>query len=88
MDYHKSTRMLKALGHPARIRMVEGIDKYGCHVTKMVERLKMPQSTVSQHLSALRSAGIVTFEKKGARCCYRLVDKKIMTIITILKELA
>lgn len=87
MDYVKSTTLLKALGHPARLQMMQGIAKYGCHVGKIVERLGLPQSTVSQHLTALRSAGLVTFEKKGVRACYRVTDKRYMKIIQLLGDL-
>jgi ArsR family transcriptional regulator len=88
MDYNKSAMILKALGHPARLQMMEGIAKYGCHVNKIVEKLGLPQSTVSQHLAALRSAGLVTFEKKGVLTCYKVVDKKAMQIIRLLGEMS
>ncbi|MEI7998275.1 MAG: metalloregulator ArsR/SmtB family transcription factor [Candidatus Omnitrophota bacterium] len=88
MDFVKASNILKALGHPARLQMMEGIDKYGCHVNKIVEKLGLPQSTVSQHLAALRSAGLVTFEKKGTKACYKIVDKRFMKIIQILGGLS
>ncbi len=88
MDYVKGTSVLKALGHPARLQMMQGIAKYGCHVNKIVEKMGLPQSTVSQHLSALRSAGLVRFEKKGAKACYKVTDERFMEIIRILGELS
>ena len=88
MDYVKGTAVLKALGHPARLQMMQGIAKYGCHVNKIVEKLGLPQSTVSQHLAALRSAGLVTFEKKGTKACYKVTDDRFMKIIQILGELS
>ncbi|MDE2027396.1 MAG: winged helix-turn-helix transcriptional regulator [Candidatus Omnitrophica bacterium] len=87
MDYEKSAAFLKALGHPARLKMAEGIAQYGCHVSKIVDKMGLPQSTVSQHLAALRSAGVVTFEKKGVRACYRLADERVLKIIRILGEM-
>ena len=88
MDYERTAAILKALGHPARLKMAEGIAKYGCHVNKMVEHLGLPQSTVSQHLAALRASGVVSFEKKGARRCYRLTHKNLNTLLKMLRELA
>ena len=88
MDYIKGTAVLKALGHPARLQMMQGIAKYGCHVNKIVEKMGMPQSTVSQHLAALRSAGLVTFEKNGTKTCYKVTDDRYMKIIQILGELS
>ncbi|MDE1920033.1 MAG: helix-turn-helix transcriptional regulator [Candidatus Omnitrophica bacterium] len=88
MDYEKSAAFLKALGHPVRLKMAQGlITQYGCHVSKMVEKLGLPQSTISQHLAALRQAGVVTFEKKGVKACYHLTDERIVSIIKILGEI-
>jgi len=88
MDYVKGAAILKALGHPARLQMMGGIAKYGCHVNKIVKKMGLPQSTVSQHLAALRSAGVVTFEKKGAKACYKLTDDRFMKIIEALGEVS
>lgn len=87
MNYENSAAILKALGHPARLKMMQGINQYGCHVNKMVEKLGLPQSTVSQHLAALRAAGLVDYKKDGVKCCYRVVDKKVMKIIETLGDL-
>ncbi len=87
MDYIKGTVILKALSHPARLQMTEGIAKYGCHVNKIVEKMGLPQSTISQHLAVLRSAGLVTYEKKGTKACYRVTDKRIMKIIQMLGDI-
>ena len=88
MDYIKAAKVLRALGHPARLQMTEGIAKYGCHVGKIVEKMGLPQSTVSQHLAALRAAGVLTFDKKGLKVCYRLTDKKFNKLLKVLGELS
>ncbi len=87
MDYNKTASILRALGHPARLKMAEGIAVYGCHVNKIVDKMGLPQSTVSQHLGALRAAGIVTFEKKGARSCYCLTDKRFNKLLKALRQM-
>ena len=86
MDYNKYSEMLKALGHPIRLKIVEGlIDKEECNVTRMVNALNVPQSTVSQHLSILKSRGIITSQKKGVENCYSVNDEKVKTIIKLMK---
>lgn len=86
MEYQKIAKVLRVLGHPARLQMAEGIAKYGCHVGKIVERMGLPQSTVSQHLAALRSAGIVDCQKKGLMSCYHVTDKKFLKMLKVLGE--
>ena len=71
-------RICKALGHPARIRIVEhlkGIDH--CICGEIVQILPLAQSTVSQHLKVLKAAGLVKGEVEGPRTCYCL-DRGIL----------
>ena len=68
----------KALGHPARIRIIEhlkAIDR--CICGEIVQILPLAQSTVSQHLKVLKAAGLVKGEVEGPRTCYCL-DREIL----------
>ncbi len=50
--------MAKALAHPARIAILEHlINKGSCVCGDIVEELPLSQSTVSQHLKAMKEAG-------------------------------
>jgi len=84
MDYKGESELLKALGHPVRLRMVEGLLRHECNVNKIVHVLKLPQSTVSQHLAILKNRGIVTVRKDGVKTCYRVVDKRVAQLLQIL----
>ena len=84
-DYHKNSEILKALGHPVRLKIVEGLfTNEDCNVGDIVEKLKLPQSTVSQHLALLRHKGIIEPRKEGVRTCYRIADKKVRELIRTL----
>ena len=83
-DYKKESNILKALAHPVRLRMVEGLMHNECNVTKMVKALKIPQSTVSQHLRVLKARGIVHLRKEGVKTCYRVLDARVSELIKIL----
>lgn len=86
LDYAKQSSLLKALAHPVRLKIVTGLlSKDECNVDRMVKALKLPQSTVSQHLSILRSRGIVQIRKDGVKACYRILDKRIKDLIGVLK---
>jgi len=74
---------LKVLGHPARLKLVLGLMDNECNVTKICEGLKIPQATVSQHLSALKNKGILESRREGTTVCYKVVDE---TIIEMLKK--
>ena len=86
MDYQNDSELLKALGHPVRLKMVEGLMKHECHVNQIVESLGLPQSTVSQHLGVLKSCGIIVPQKDGVQTCYQVTDQRAKQIIKILSR--
>ena len=56
----------KALGHPARVRIVEFLKKTdNCICGEIVDILPLAQSTVSQHLKQLKQAGLIMGEVAG-----------------------
>ena len=76
--------MFRALGHPVRLQMVKGLMQNSCNVNKIVKKLKLPQSTVSQHLRVLKSAGIVKGQRKGVKICYCVEDVLVKEIIKLI----
>lgn len=74
---HKRTaELMKALGHPARIAIVELLaERKTCICGDITDELPLAQSTVSQHLKALKNAGIITGEIDGVRTCYCLDEE-------------
>jgi len=87
IDFDKDSEILKAIGHPVRLKMICGLlTEYDCNVNKMVEKLKLPQSTVSQHLAILRNRDIIAPRKDGVKTCYEVIDKRVMDIIKILQS--
>ncbi len=73
---NKIARYMKALGHPARIAILEMlIKKQACICGDIVDELPLSQSTVSQHLRELKEAGLIKGDIEGVKVCY-CVDEK------------
>ena len=63
--------MTKALGHPARIAILQFLAaRKACVCGDIVDELPLAQSTVSQHLKVLKEAGLIRGEIDGPRVCY------------------
>ena len=63
--------LAKALGHPARIAILEYLIKTpSCVCGDIVEELPLSQSTVSQHLKELKTAGLIKGTIEGPSVCY------------------
>lgn len=70
--------LLKALGHPARIAIVEYLLKVDtCICGDIVNELPLAQPTVSQHLRELKNAGIIQGNIEGTSVCYCLNPKTL-----------
>ena len=84
--YEKKAELLKTLGHPVRLCIVNGLLTRECNVTGIQECLKLPQSTVSQHLSILKSRGIIKGERNGLEIIYKVVSEDARRILRTLME--
>lgn len=81
-ELEEVSEVLKALAHPVRLCMARGLLERGeCNVTSMQNRLKMPQSTVSQHVQKLRSAGIIEGKRNGLEITYSIKDERIEKLV-------
>ena len=63
--------LAKALGHPARIAIIEYLLKVdACICGDIVNELPLAQPTVSQHLKELKSAALIKGNIEGNAICY------------------
>lgn len=71
-------QMAKALGHPARVAILEYLMKVdSCICGDIVNELPLAQPTVSQHLKELKNAGLIQGEVEGNAICYCINEKAI-----------
>ncbi|MEP2025741.1 MAG: metalloregulator ArsR/SmtB family transcription factor [Reichenbachiella sp.] len=69
--------MSKALGHPARIAILEYLLKANtCICGDIVGELGLAQATVSQHLKELKNLGIIKGNIEGTSTCYCIDSDK------------
>lgn len=70
--YEARARVIKAMAHPTRLFIVDELSRGGRCVCELQQMIGADMSTVSKHLSVLKSAGIVSDEKRGLQVHYRL----------------
>jgi DNA-binding transcriptional ArsR family regulator len=87
-DEIKLAQYAKALAHPARIAILKMlVEKDVCICGEIVAIIPLAQSTVSQHLKALRKAGLVQGEIDGPKSCYCINPKAVAEFSKFLKKL-
>jgi ArsR family transcriptional regulator len=80
--------VFRALGHEARLRITQALARRECCVNELRELVGLSWSTVSQHLSVLRDAGIVASTRRGNRVVYRLALPCVATFTHCLRAAA
>ncbi|BAO54820.1 arsenical resistance operon repressor [Nonlabens marinus S1-08] len=61
----------KAIGHPARLIIIKYLlQRETCVCGDLVKEIGLAQPTISQHLKALKEAGIVQGTVEGTSTCY------------------
>jgi ArsR family transcriptional regulator len=79
--------LFKAIGHPARIRVLEVLSEGARSVSEMQPLVGIESSHLSQQLGILRRAGLVTTRKEGASVIYSLADPALAELLSVAKRL-
>lgn len=83
----RSASIAKALAHPARISILKILaQRNTCFCGDITNILPLAQSTVSQHLKALKSAGLINGDVDGVRTCYCLNPDGVKELQSLLSE--
>ncbi len=87
-DYENYAEKLKALGHPVRLKIAVELSDGSYTVNALCNSLRIPQATVSQHLSILRNKGIIEGSRSGTSISYYLSSNTVKTMLDRLRESA
>ena len=68
---NRMAELAKAIGHPARVAIIRHlVVTNACICGDLVDVLRLSQSTVSQHLRALKQVGLIKGNIEGTSTCY------------------
>ncbi|MGZ6340115.1 MAG: ArsR/SmtB family transcription factor [Candidatus Limnocylindrales bacterium] len=78
--------VLRTLAHPRRIQILHELADGPTEVGRLAEIIGASQPNVSQHLAALRGAGLVEAERDGRGVRYRLVDADVVVACGLMRD--
>ncbi|MEX2473218.1 MAG: metalloregulator ArsR/SmtB family transcription factor [Gemmatimonadota bacterium] len=88
-DVENTARVLKCLGHPLRLRILDLLEwKSEATVTEVHEALDIGQAVASQHLTTMRDKGILASRKEGVHVIYRIGDERAVKVLSCVRESA
>jgi len=84
--YEIHAEMCKVFSNPVRLEILNLLRDKELSVTELIEITKLSQANISQHLSIMKSKGIVTSNRKGKNKYYKLTTPKIVKAFDIIRE--
>lgn len=72
LKFIKRAEVVRALAHPARLQMIDALGDGEMCVQELTTLVGLDMSTVSKHLSVMKSAGLLECEKRGLNQFYRV----------------
>ena len=78
--------MCKVFSNPTRLEILNLLRDKELSVTELIEKTKLSQANISQHLSIMKFKGIVISTRHGKKIYYKLTTPKIIKAFDIIRE--
>jgi len=79
--------MCKTFSNPIRLEILQLLRNDELSVSDLIRKTGLSQVNISQHLSIMKSKGIVNSNRKGKKIYYRLSNPKITKAFDIIREI-
>ncbi len=81
-------RFFRALGDPARLRLLEFLLSGEHTVTECVAQIGLSQGRVSSHLACLAGCGYVEGRREGRFTRYKVADPRVADLVVLARSMA
>jgi DNA-binding transcriptional ArsR family regulator len=81
-------KFFRALGDPARLRLLEFLLRDEHTVTECVAHVGLSQGRVSTHLGCLSDCGYVRVRRQGRFAYYTVTDPRVAELVLLARSLA
>ena len=79
--YDERVKIIKAMGHASRLFMIDELSKRELSVCELRDMIGDDISTISKHLTVLKNAGLLFYDKRGSKVFYKVDIKCVKKII-------
>jgi DNA-binding transcriptional ArsR family regulator len=87
-ERQRSAAIARALSDPKRLCVLETLANGERSVSDLSRDVGCQVPNMSQHLSVLRSAGLVTARRDGSTIYYRLADARVLEAYRLIQAIA
>lgn len=82
----RAAEVLRVVAHPIRLRIVELLEGSALTVGELQERLGVTQSLTSQHLSQMRTRGVLAARREGTQVYYSIANPDVVKVIHCIRR--
>jgi DNA-binding transcriptional ArsR family regulator len=82
-DYERQTHILRAIGHPVRLQILDILRRGETCVCHIEAALGKRQAYISQQLMVLRTSGLVETRKEGIQVYYWLANDEVRSVLNL-----
>ncbi len=73
--------VLKAVGHPVRLQIIELLEKREMCVGDIMDAIGAKQAITSQHLNMMRDKEVLSCRRDGAKVYYAIKNKNVIKLL-------
>jgi ArsR family transcriptional regulator len=84
--FDMQAEVCKTIANPKRLEIIHVLKEGEKTVSELVEILGVPKANVSQHLSVMRTKGVLTNRRDGVNIYYSISNHKVIQACTLMKE--
>jgi ArsR family transcriptional regulator len=82
----RTATVLRVLGHPHRLRIIEMLSGKKLTVGQLAEVLGIAPNACSQHLNNMKAHGILTCDRQGKSIYYQVDDPNALSVIDCIRS--
>ena len=82
----RAARVLKAVSHPLRLRILEVLEGGGLSVKEIQSAVGEPQAVVSQHLGLMRDRGVLKSKRCGTSVYYSISSDFVSEVLSCIRR--
>ena len=85
--YEIHAEMCKVFSNSTRLEILNLLRDKELSVTELIKKTQLSQANISQHLSIMKSKGIVVSNRNGKNIYYKLTNPKIIKAFDIIRDI-
>ncbi len=85
--YQLHAELCKTFSNSIRLEILDYLRNEELSVSDLIKRTGLSQANISQHLSIMRSKGVVTTKREGLNIYYKISNPKIIKAFDIIREI-